>query len=132
MLEVYTDGASRGNPGESAISCVFVQDGHIICVTGTYIGYSTNNLAEYSAILKALREAERYQFTEISIISDNELAIKQINGKYKVKVGHLVSIHNEVIEISKTFKSVSFKNVSRENKFIRVADRLCNAILDSY
>ncbi|BAL81002.1 ribonuclease HI family protein [Caldisericum exile] len=129
MLEIYTDGASRGNPGESAISSVFVLDAKIIYVMSESIGIATNNVAEYKAILKSMEEARRRNFKSVSFFSDSLLVVSQLNGIYKVKSKDLFTLYEEVKNLEKEFESVSFVHVARETKFIKIADYLCTLIL---
>ncbi|MGB9694604.1 MAG: ribonuclease HI family protein [Caldisericaceae bacterium] len=129
MLEIYTDGASRGNPGKSAIAGVIVKDKQIIKVYAEFCGITTNNVAEYSAIIKALDEAIRLRESRVRVLSDSELVISQILGKYKVKAIHLAELFEEVSEKSKMFSSVVFENLPRENHYIAIADKLTTYIL---
>jgi len=131
MIEIYTDGASRGNPGKSACSFVFVENKEIVLMQAEYLGISTNNVAEYKAIIKALEKAKRSFFDEIKLISDSELVILQIRKEYKTKAKHLEELNKKVLAITKSFKKIEFKNVTRENKYIRLADKLCNLMLDN-
>jgi len=85
MIKIYTDGASRGNPGESAFAFIFTEKGKVIFLSAEYIGSATNNIAEYMAIISALREAGEKNIDRASLISDSELVISQINGTYKTK-----------------------------------------------
>jgi len=96
-----------------------------------YLGISTNNVAEYKAIIKALEEAKRSFFDEIKLISDSKLVILQIRKEYKTKAKHLEELNKKVLAITKSFKKIEFKNVTRENKYIRLADKLCNLMLDN-
>jgi ribonuclease HI len=129
MLDIYTDGASRGNPGKSALSGVIVRDSHIIMVYSEFIGITTNNVAEYSAVIKALEEARLLGETSVKIYSDSELAMSQINGLYKVKAPHLAELLNILKEKKKLFKKIAFEYVPRENSFTRIADALCAYVL---
>ncbi len=131
MIEIYTDGASRGNPGDSASSFVFVKNGIVFKFSSFYLGNATNNIAEYRAIIFALEDALSSGFREVLLISDSELVISQINGKYKVRAVHLKELFEKVQEIAKRFSFIEFRHERRKNKFIAVADKLCNIMLDS-
>ena len=131
MIEIYTDGASRGNPGESASSFVFVKERIAFKFSSFYLGKATNNIAEYKAIIFALKDALSSGFKEVLLTSDSELVISQINGKYKVKAEHLKLLAKEVSELSERFSEIEFRHRKRENKFVRIADKLCNLMLDS-
>ena len=127
MIIIYTDGGSRGNPGRAASAFVAVENEQIIKEDSKFIGNNkTNNEAEYEAIIFAL---ESINEKELEIISDSELVIKQITGKYKINKPHLALLNQKVQGlISK--RNVVFKNVRRENKFVAEADRLVNLKLD--
>ncbi|MGB9732677.1 MAG: ribonuclease HI family protein [Candidatus Micrarchaeia archaeon] len=130
---VYTDGASRGNPGSSASGYIILDSsGKIISKEVFYNGVETNNFAEYMAIVHALEKiAKVYGYeNEVELTSDSELAIKQINGLYKVKNKRLKALNQKVVELSKKFKKCSFTNARRENKYISIVDRELNKLLD--
>ncbi len=129
LLKIYTDGASRGNPGPSAIAFIFVIDESSIFQMNEFVGKQTNNQAEYQAIIKALLEAHKITQGDIEVFSDSELVIKQINGDYQVKNIHLLKLSQEVTHWKKFFQKVSFTHVPRENQWITMADKLCNKCL---
>jgi ribonuclease HI len=129
-LYIFTDGAARGNPGPAAIAFVFVKNNKIIKSSSSYIGETTNNSAEYRAIIDALMEAKIYSTQNISINSDSQLVIRQLNDIYKVRKKHLQAYYNKVQELKKQFKKIEFKHVKRNHKFIQECDRLCNLTLD--
>lgn len=127
----YTDGGSRGNPGPAAFGYVLkTPDGETIAGHGEYIGVTTNNQAEYKAILAAIRKARELGAETLEMRMDSELAMKQLTGEYRVKdaglAGIYVLIHNEKI----AFKKVTFKHVRRE--FNTEADALVNKALDAH
>jgi ribonuclease HI len=130
MIEIYTDGASRGNPGESASSFIIVSEGNVVYFASERLGKATNNIAEYKAIINALEYAYLHGFDEVVLTSDSELVISQINGKYKIKANHLKELFEEISSLKSKFKVVQFVHSKRENKFIKVADKLCNMMLD--
>lgn len=132
ILIIYTDGASRKNPGHSAISFIFLKDGSSKPFTkhSEYIGIKTNNEAEYIAIIKALEEARSYTRWKIKVYSDSQLVINQINGNWRIKKEYLAELFKDVKEASMFFDQVEFFHVSRENQFIKICDKLCNDELD--
>ena len=130
ILKVYTDGASRGNPGPAACAFIVVQSSKILFSEVEYINHATNNVAEYKAIIIALNYVKDSYSGEIEINSDSNLAIQQINGKWKINYPHLAKLHKEVLETSKKFKQARFIHVPRENHFIKKCDELCNRKLD--
>lgn len=137
LLEINTDGGSRGNPGQAAIGVVAVADGHRIFTVSEAIGETTNNVAEYTAVLRALETiAEKGIYTEkIRFILDSELIVKQITGQYKVKQPHLLTLKKQIIDLVKKLrdqdqiKLMSFVNVLREKN--KEADKLVNDALDN-
>ena len=130
ILEIYTDGAARGNPGPAAYAYILVKDGNIIKQNSEFIGNTTNNTAEYHAIIHSLKETEKYTEWRIKIFSDSELVVRQINKEYRIKKAHLSQLCNDVYSLVQKFEKVEFFHVGRENKFIKIADKLCNICLD--
>jgi len=124
-ITVYVDGASRGNPGHAGIGIVIIDDkGNLIKEISDYIGETTNNIAEYTALLTALKEVREMGFDELEVISDSELMVKQINGEYQVKNLGLKKLYDQAKGIIMEFKSFSIRHVRRgENKR---ADELAN------
>ncbi len=133
-LEIYTDGASRGNPGHSAVAYLFVieeENGkRIIYEDSEYIGENTNNVSEYTAIIKALKKAKEYTRWDVVVYSDSELVIKQINGDYRIRAKHLEKLCKEVYEENEFFTNINFRHVPRENNYVSKCDELCNKKLD--
>jgi len=131
ILEIYVDGASRGNRGPSAYAFIFIKkgDGQIHEGCG-YIGDQTNNIAEYTAIINALRAAEKFPYSKIRVFSDSQLVIKQINNEYKIKAEHLSDLRDKVYQLAKKFEKVEFFHIRRENPIIQKCDSLCNKCLD--
>ncbi len=127
---INTDGGSRGNPGNAAIGVVV--DGREY---GEYIGKTTNNVAEYKAVIFALKKAKALlgskeaTETEVEIRADSELLVKQMNGEYKIKNEELQPLFFEIWNSKQDFKSVAFKHVPREEN--KDADRLVNQALDT-
>jgi ribonuclease HI len=131
-IRIYTDAASRNNPGKAACSFIFVENKKIFFGFSKYLGKKTNNEAEYEAVILALKEAANQKFIKIKLYSDSELVIKQINGEYKVKQDHLKKKIEEVQILSQYFTSASFKNVPRGNEYIKKCDKMCNDVLDKH
>jgi ribonuclease HI len=129
-LDVYTDGASRGNPGFAAYGFIFVKNNEIIFEESKTIGKTTNNTAEYYAILSALKRAQEFATESVIVYSDSELVIKQINNQYRITKPHIAQLRAELAIVEKNFTDIHFRNVPRENLFIRRCDELCNQALD--
>lgn len=134
ILIVNTDGASRGNPGPASYGYIIKTDtGVILHQEGKRIGKATNNVAEYTAVLKALSYIKE-NFAkkaphEIEVISDSQLIVRQLAGLYKIKNKPLKEIFTSIKILEMGLGTVKFKNVPREQNFI--ADRLANQALDS-
>jgi ribonuclease HI len=129
-VKIYTDGGSRGNPGPSACSYVIV-DGkdNILKSDGLYLGVTTNNQAEYQAVLNALKAAQSLGIKKIHIFADSLLIVNQLNGVYKIKNYSFWPIVEEIKERVKTFDKVNFTHIPREMN--RLADEQVNTILDN-
>ena len=126
---LYTDGASRGNPGPAAIGAVIKDgQGRVLGKISRRIGITTNNQAEYQAVIAALEEAIRLGVAGVVIKSDSELVVEQINGRYRVKNPALKPLHQRVRELQSLFQSFAIASIPRRQNI--EADRLSNAALD--
>lgn len=127
---VHTDGASRGNPGEAAFSFLVRRNGEIIKEEAQVLGTLTNNQAEYTALVEALRFLANIDpHADALIHSDSELMVKQVRGEYKVKSPEIKPLHEEATRIIQGMKGkVRLVHVRREQN--KDADRLCNDALD--
>src|SRR6185369_15711486 len=129
MYTLFTDGGSRGNPGNSACAFFIFKDDKLEDFGGMSLGIGTNNNAEYLGLINGLKLAIKLKITTLEVKMDSELAIKQILGIYKVSTDSIKELHREVKALEKNFTSISFKHVPRaENKF---ADKLGNIIMDT-
>ena len=128
-LEIHIDGASRGNPGEAAFG-VYVarEDGSTHAELYGYLGRATNNVAEYQALLHALRYALAQGARRVSVYSDSELVVKQIDGRYRVKHPDMLPLHQEAKTLLRRFEEAVVTHVRREQN--KDADRLANQALD--
>lgn len=132
---VYTDGGSRGNPGEAAIAAIICNEkGEIVKKAGEYIGVATNNEAEYRAPVLALKKIksifgkEHAKETEVEFRMDSELVVNQLTGRYKVENPGIQKLFFELWNMKTEFGLVSFSAVPRERN--KEADRLVNETLD--
>ena len=127
-LQVYTDGASKGNPGKASIGVTILKDGHEIESISKFIGMQTNNYAEYTAMIEALKLlADKFNGAELECFADSELMIKQLNGVYKVKNANIKPLYESIKKLLNNFSAVSFTHVRRE--FNKRADELANLAL---
>ena len=131
-VSVRVDGASRGNPGPAGIGAVVeFDDGRPPVELCSYIGETTNNVAEYRALLLALEEAFRLAPScRLAVYSDSELLVRQLNGQYKVKAEHLRPLYLEALRLLRAFPSTCVKHVMREEN--RRADLLANLAIDRH
>lgn len=124
-LVANVDGAARGNPGPAGIGVFLTDpDGNVVKEIAEPLGIATNNVAEYSALIRALEEAVSLGCTRISVITDSELMARQLNGQYRVKTPHIVPLYERAIRLLLCFDSASVTHVRREKN--KEADRLSN------
>ena len=128
-LTIYTDGACWGNPGPAAIGAVIKDQRKTLVKISEYIGFGTNNKAEYSAVIRALVEAIKLNPDEVTLYLDSELVVRQLTGRYKVRSRSILPLYVEVAELLKKFAKVSVVHVPRECN--AEADALATAALHS-
>jgi ribonuclease HI len=125
-----TDGGARGNPGPAAYGYVLeAEDGTVLDARGQAIGHATNNVAEYRALLAGLGKAIELGVTELDVVSDSELMVKQMRGEYKVKNDALKELSIEAARLGRKLDKVKYTAVRREHN--ELADRLVNEALDA-
>lgn len=132
-LIIYTDGASRGNPGPASYGfTISDENGSLIYEEGRYIGISTNNMAEYTAVLEALKyvkENLKEGFLQIELFADSKLVVEQLSGRFKVKSSHLKPLVEKIQILKMELGGVVHGHIPREKN--TEADRLANQALDS-
>ncbi|HWF74075.1 MAG TPA: reverse transcriptase-like protein [Solirubrobacteraceae bacterium] len=127
---VNVDGGSRGNPGPAAIGVVVADpDGEVLDEVAEAIGVTTNNVAEYRALLRGLERARALGATEVEIINDSELIARQLTGRYKVKHPAMKPLYLESIAALRGFDRWHIRSVPRAQN--ASADALVNAALDA-
>jgi ribonuclease HI len=128
--KLSTDGGARGNPGPAAYGYVLeTEDGTVLDARGETIGRATNNVAEYRALIAGLESAAERGVTELAVVSDSELLVKQMRGEYRVKNEVLRALWEEANDLERRFNRVRYTAVRREHN--ELADRLVNEALDS-
>jgi ribonuclease HI len=128
-LIAYIDGASRGNPGSSGVGIVLYDDSNkVVKNIKKYIGKTTNNVAEYTAFLVALEEAEKLGAKRLKIYLDSELVFKQYLGEYKINNSNLKELLKKIREKEKKFESVEIQHIYREQN--KEADKLANIAIN--
>ncbi|MCH8049512.1 ribonuclease HI family protein [Patescibacteria group bacterium] len=131
---LYADGGARGNPGPAAAGAVIYQidaDGNLgkkVAEAGDYLGVATNNQAEYRAIILGLKKAKELNFEMVDAYLDSELAVKQLNGEYRVKNEALAKLFIEVHNLKQRFHTVEFSHIGREHN--KEADAIVNKTID--
>ncbi len=127
--KLYADGGSRGNPGPSAGAFLICKmDDNVVKKFGFYIGITTNNQAEYQALLKGLQKSAELGIRKLNVFMDRELVIKQLNGLYKIKNQDLLPLYNQIKDLADSFEEISFAHVPRAMN--KEADGEVNRILD--
>lgn len=132
-ITIYTDGGSRGNPGLAACGVYFET---LDKKYGQYLGKTTNNVAEYEAIIFALKKVKALigknntEKTDIKINSDSQLIVSQLNGEFKLKEESLWKYFIDVWNLKQDFKKVSFSYIPREKN--KIADAILNETLDEH
>ena len=128
-LIIHTDGASRGNPGRAAIGVIIRDEkGALVATISQSIGKTTNNQAEYRAIIAALEKALSLGAANVELNSDSELVVRQVKGQYRVKKDTLRPLYEQVMQLKSRLEDFRIKHVPRQRN--READKLANAALD--
>lgn len=131
-LKIYCDGGSRGNPGPAASAFVIFQGEKVVARVGKFLGETTNNQAEYQAVLFSLRfiEEKGWRPTKISFLLDSELIVKQMKGEYRIKDLRLQKHAIAIRDLERGFGiNISFQHIPRSQN--RLADQLVNQVLDA-
>jgi ribonuclease HI len=121
------DGACKGNPGLAGAGSVIYKNREEIWSAAKFVGYKTNNQAEYSALILGLQGALKLGINHLSVLGDSLLVINQVNGIYKVKSDAISNLHNEVMQLKSQFTFIEFNHVYRE--YNKRADELSNIAL---
>ena len=125
---IKCDGGSRGNPGPAAIGAVlYDSQNRVITTLSRAIGTTTNNQAEYQAVIAALEEAVRLGARHVELKIDSELIVRQLSGLYRVKKAELKPLYQRIKELQKKLEKLEVSHIPREEN--READRLVNIAL---
>lgn len=131
---MFADGGARGNPGPAASGAVIYElqsnsePGTKLAEVGEYLGEATNNQAEYQAIILGLKKAKELGLEALDVRLDSELAVKQLNGEYRVKNEQLAKLFLEIFHLRQKFREITFSHVKRE--FNKEADKVVNKTID--
>lgn len=128
-IRVYTDGACRGNPGESGAGAVFYgSNDDIISRHYLYLGRATNNVAEYKALIMSLEIAVERNYESLQVLSDSQLMCLQMSGSWRVKDSKIKVLHTRARELSDRLEDVKYTHVPRAKN--KIADELANMAID--
>ena len=126
-FKIYTDGGARGNPGHAGIGGVIKSPlGSVLVEIREYIGEATNNVAEYTAVLRTLKKAKEIGIKNIDLYADSKLVVEQLSGRWKVKEPTLKELVKNILEIK--FESITFNWIPRKENVH--ADQLANKAMD--
>jgi ribonuclease HI len=130
VIRLFTDGASRGNPGNAALGVV-IEDEHGMRLRGfhRWLGKMTNNEAEYHALIDGLKAVKDWRPDRVEVYLDSKLVVEQMNGRYRIKAPELVTLHRKASELLREFPDVIVAHVDRAKN--RGADALANMSLDA-
>jgi len=129
-LDIYIDGAARGNPGESGIGVLIREESGRTREVKKYLGTRTNNQAEYTALITALESVKDHRNQEIHIFTDSLLLANQMNGIWKVRHPEIKELHTRAKSLIEGFSRVTIRHIPREQN--KEADRLANIAIDEY
>lgn len=128
-IVAYIDGASRGNPGPAAAGFILTDSaGNQVQAKAFFLGQATNNVAEYTAIVKALEAIKQLGAEQIMVYSDSELLVKQLNGEYKLKSEQIRPLFRQAVDLLDEFENWKVRHIMREKN--KEADKLVNRALD--
>jgi ribonuclease HI len=129
-VTIFTDGAARGNPGPAAIGALIRDEsGKVLATISKCLGTTTNNQAEYCAVIAALEKAVSMGVKQVEIFSDSLLIVEQICGRYKIKHAALRALYQDVVKLTGSLDSFKIAYVPREKN--SAADGLANQALDN-
>jgi ribonuclease HI len=131
VVNIYTDGGSRGNPGISGIGYVIKNENEVIYQNSKFIGVTTNNRAEYTALIEAVTTLLNLNliYNQVNFYSDSELMVRQLNGLYKVKSPNVLDLYGQVRTLlSRLNCNYQFIHILRNKNFL--ADQLANSAMD--
>ena len=130
-INLFTDGGCRGNPGRGAIGFIILDEKNCELIRiGKCIGNTTNNRAEYQALINGLDCCKEFTKGKISCFLDSELVVSQVTGKWKIKDCILKKLYQEVVAKEKNFSKVTYEHLRRTDLRIEEVDKIVNLVLD--
>ncbi|AEA34206.1 ribonuclease HI family protein [Hippea maritima] len=127
IYEMFVDGASSSNPGKAGIGVVIKKNGVVVDKISEFIGIATNNVAEYSALIRGLKRLKELGVKKVNVFSDSELVVKQLKGIYRVKDKNLKTLYNEVLRLSNKFEYLNIEHIKRDKN--SMADTLAKTAI---
>lgn len=134
QITLYTDGASRGNPGVAASAWLILEGDDVLESNACALGIETNNVAEYTALISGMKAVKKFgepRELELSVVSDSQLMMRQLQKTYAVKSPALRPLFEIVEKLAAEFAHVSYMHVTRDNPYLGACDWLCNQTLDA-
>lgn len=128
LLSIYIDGAARGNPGPAGAGIILKENNKTIKSIHKYLGDTTNNIAEYSAVIFGLQEASALGYKNIALHLDSELVAQQLRGEYRVKNSSIKTLFDKAISLINHFDNITIKRIDRANN--KEADKLANKAIN--
>jgi len=128
-VQIYADGGSRGNPGPAGCGAVIMKGDQVIESVSEFLGQATNNVAEYTGLLRGLEKAKALGFDQVEVRMDSELVVKQMNGEYRVKHPGLIPLFQKAKQLVSAFREFKIVHVRREEN--KRADALANRAMDA-
>lgn len=128
IAKIFADGGSRGNPGPSGAGAIITVDGQTKATVSSFVGHTTNNVAEYMGLLLALEKAIEIGIKQVDVYMDSELIVKQMKGIYRVKNEKLLPLFVKARGLASKFSSFTISHVRREHN--KIADQLANQAMD--
>ena len=130
-LIIYCDGGARGNPGPAGIGIVVYDDkGEKLLSSGKYIGETTNNQAEYQAVIFALEQIKKFKARDLTFFLDSELLVNQLNRRYKIKDQDLAKLFLKIWNLTINYPKIIYKHIGREKN--KEADAEVNKAIDKH
>jgi len=130
-IKIYVDGASRGNPGEAAVGIVVLKEGRVVLEHSEYLGQTTNNVAEYKAVQRALEIVKASSDDQIVVCSDSALVVNQLLGRWQIRNSELEKLNSTIQILLSMFSHWPIlRKIPRDEVYLRRADELANRILN--
>ena len=127
-VSIYIDGAARGNPGPAGAGIIIKENGKTVKAIHKYLGDTTNNIAEYSALISGLQEAIALGYKNAELYLDSELAVQQLRGEYRVKDANIKVLFNKAVSLINQFDNIKIIKIERRDN--KEADKLANKAIN--